>query len=137
MATDEYVTFKLWELLFPSLTARKIVKPFLPLLAPIYNTFGAANPMETFGTKHMFDMQVADEEEFMLFHLMNSSYLTGFLSPTCFDQQLGMAPPFPTPTRAAPLPTGQPLTACQTAICSSTTVSPPTGPSSSSGGSRA
>lgn len=89
MATDEYVTFKLWELLFPSLTARKIVRPFLSLLAPIYNTFGAAPPEETFGTKHMFDMHVADEEEFMLFHLMNSSYLTGFLSPTCFDQQLG------------------------------------------------
>lgn len=88
MATDEYVTFKLWELLFPSLTARKIVRPFLPLLAPIYNAFGAAPPMETFGTKHMFDMNVADEEEFMLFHLMNSSYLTGFLSPTCFDQEL-------------------------------------------------
>mmetsp|Transcript_19683 Transcript_19683/g.75513 ORF Transcript_19683/g.75513 Transcript_19683/m.75513 type:complete len:406 (-) Transcript_19683:152-1369(-) len=88
MATDEYVTFKLWELIFPSLTARTIVRPFLPLLSPIYNYFGAAPPEETFGTKHMFDMEVADEEEFMLFHLMNSSYLTGFLSPTCFDQSL-------------------------------------------------
>eukprot|EP01104_Vermistella_antarctica_P010120 TRINITY_DN2675_c0_g2_i1.p1 TRINITY_DN2675_c0_g2~~TRINITY_DN2675_c0_g2_i1.p1 ORF type:complete len:504 (-),score=155.92 TRINITY_DN2675_c0_g2_i1:7-1464(-) len=100
------LSFTLWELMFPSLSGRAIAK-FLRAdrwIGTFYKGLSTGTTVDTdttatttdddacldFNTKHKFSLDTADEEEFLFFHIFNSSYLTGFLSPTCFEQHLDL-----------------------------------------------
>lgn len=69
-STDDYVVFKFWELLVPSLTARKLVGPLMDyLIRTGKDTIVPKN------VGHLFSLGAVDEEDFLfLFHALTQFY---------------------------------------------------------------
>jgi len=67
--TDDYLNFKSWQLFFPALTARKIIKPFID--RKIANGKAVIFPPET---GHYSRLDLPEEEEQLFMHLCDSQF---------------------------------------------------------------
>lgn len=79
--TGDFVSFKSWEIFFPSLTARVIFKPLFNLLIKFKQT--TILPEES---GHPMGIDVIEHDEFLFFHKLNTQFVI-LLSPLAFDEQ--------------------------------------------------
>lgn len=69
-ATDDFVVFRFWELLFPALTARKLLGPFINRLIR-----DGKDVLVPKNVGHLFALGQVDEEDFLfLFHALTQFY---------------------------------------------------------------
>ena len=79
--TDEFVAFKTWHILFPSLTARFLVKPFINYL--IKKNKSSIVPDQV---GHGVALDKTEEEELLFFHKLDTQFVWA-RSPLGFDDQ--------------------------------------------------
>ena len=79
--TDEFVAFKTWHILFPSLTARVLVKPFIKYL--INKNKSSIVPDQV---GHGVALDKTEEEELLFFHKLDTQFVWA-RSPLGFDDQ--------------------------------------------------
>jgi hypothetical protein len=79
--TEDFVSFKTWEIFFPSLTARVIIKPIINFL--IRHQLTQLVPEET---GHGLYLDRVEHDEFLFIHQLNTQFLL-LLSPLGFDDR--------------------------------------------------
>lgn len=79
--TDEFVAFQTWQILFPSLTARVLVKPFVDYL--IKKNKSSLIPDQV---GHGVSLDKVEEEELLFFHKLDTQFVWA-RSPLGFDEQ--------------------------------------------------
>lgn len=79
--TDEFVAFKAWEIIFPSLTARTVFKPLVNYL--IEKKRSSVIPDEI---GHGVSLDKIEEEELLFFHKLDTQFVWA-RSPLGFDEQ--------------------------------------------------
>ncbi|MEO0015436.1 MAG: hypothetical protein RLZZ535_3825 [Cyanobacteriota bacterium] len=79
--SEDFVSFKTWEIFFPSLTARVIIKPIIDFL--IRHKFTQLVPEET---GHGLYLDRVEHDEFLFIHQLNTQFLL-LLSPLGFDDR--------------------------------------------------
>lgn len=79
--TDEFVAFKTWQILFPSLTARVLVKPIINHL--IKKNKSSLVPDRV---GHGVDLDKTEEEELLFFHKLDTQFVWA-RSPLGFDDE--------------------------------------------------
>ena len=79
IAEDDFVEFKLWEILVPSLTGRKILRPLIDKI--IKTKKNILFPAEV---GHKMGLDDVEEEELLFSHILNTQFLT-LLSPIGFS----------------------------------------------------
>ncbi|MGF1589142.1 MAG: sulfotransferase [Pleurocapsa sp.] len=79
--TDEFVAFQTWQILFPSLTARVLVKPFVEYL--IKKNKSSLIPEQV---GHGVSLDKVEEEELLFFHKLDTQFVWA-RSPLGFDEQ--------------------------------------------------
>ncbi len=78
-STDEFVCFRFWEILFPSLTARKLMTPFM--LKRIRHGRSVVLPPET---GHEQNLESVEEEELLFFKYLNTQFILP-MTPLAFS----------------------------------------------------
>ena len=86
IAEGDFVEFKLWEIAFPSLTSRKIIKPFIDKILKSKINFlkSKENVLLPAEVGHKMELDDVEEEELLFVHILNSQFLT-FFSPIGFS----------------------------------------------------
>lgn len=79
--TDEYTTFETWEIFFPSLTARKIVAPFITYLKQRKH-----DTLSPPSSGHEIKLSSKEEEEFLFMHWFDTPLLA-LVSPLAFSDE--------------------------------------------------
>ncbi len=80
--SDEYATFKAWEIAFPALTARKL---FAPLIAYFKHREQKTSSPTSYGHE-LFKLDTKEEEEFLFIHWFDTPVLA-LLTPLVFGNE--------------------------------------------------
>jgi len=84
--TDELVTFRMWELLVPSLTGRKLLGPVISLLYKLYYKDMADGSSLFDEGFHDTDENAVEEEELLFYPIFESQFIIAF-TPLAFDDR--------------------------------------------------